>query len=81
MPFPKNVAFTSLIKINGRLREFNFRKRGSSGYDTDTNDERGNRYFFKMFKQEDDWKISDAGLPEWLMESEGLIAAAIEKEE
>jgi len=81
MSFPKNIAFTSLIKINGRLREFNFRKRGTLQYDTDTNDERGNRYFFKMIKQEDGWKISDAGLPGWLMESEALIAAAIEKEE
>ena len=81
MPFPKNIAFTSLIKINGRLREFNFRKRGTSQYDTDTNDERGNRYFFKMLKQEDGWKITDAGLPNWLMESEALIAGAIEKEE
>ncbi len=62
MPFPKNIAYTSLIKINGRLREFNFRKRGESQYDVDTNDERGNRYFFKMIKQEESWKISDAEL-------------------
>ena len=81
MSLPRNIAFTSLIKINGRLREFNFRKRADLRYDVDTNDERGNRYFFKMLKQEDGWKITDAGLPNWLMESEALIAGAIEKEE
>jgi len=81
MPFPKNIAFTSLIKVHGRLREFNFRKRGTSHYDGDTNDERGARYFFKMRKQGDCWKISDTDLPDWLLESEGLIAAAIDKQE
>ncbi len=76
MPFPKNIAFTLLIKINGRLREFNFRQRGSSHYNIDTTDERGNRYYFKMEKQEESWKISDAGLPGWIMENENLIADA-----
>lgn len=81
MSFPKNIAFTILIKINGRLREFNFRKRGTTQYDVDTNDERGNRYFFKMRKQEDAWVISDAGLPDWIAGNESQIAAAIAKEE
>jgi hypothetical protein len=76
MPFPKNIAFTLLIKINGRLREFNFRQRGALLYDTDTTDERGNRIFFKMEKQEESWKISDNSLPGWIMESENLIADA-----
>ncbi len=77
MFFPKNIAYTSLIKINGRLREFNFRKRGELQYDVDTNDERGNRYFFKMIKQEESWNISDADIPEWLRQSESLVAAVI----
>lgn len=76
MPFLKNIAFTLLIKINGRLREFNFRQRGASHYNIDTTDERGNRYYFKMEKQEESWKISDAGLPGWIMENENLIADA-----
>ena len=76
MPFPKNIAFTLLIKINGRLREFNFRQRGASHYNIDTTDERGNRYYIKMEKQEESWKISDAGLPGWIMENENLIADA-----
>jgi hypothetical protein len=76
MPFPKNIAFTLLIKINGRLREFNFRQRGTLLYDTDTTDERGNRIFFKMEKLEESWKISDTSLPGWIVESENLIADA-----
>jgi hypothetical protein len=81
MDFKKNIAFTSLIKINGRLREFNFRKRGSSYYDGDTSDERGNRLFFKMEKEEGSWKINHTGLPAWLVENEPLVIGIIEKEE
>ena len=81
MSLPRNIAFTSLIKINGRLREFNFRKRADLRYDVDTNDERGNRYFFKMVKQEGAWKVDDTSLPDWLTGNENLIAAAIDREE
>lgn len=81
MSLPRNIAFTSLIKINGRLREFNFRKRADLRYDVDTNDERGNRYFFKMVKEEGTWKIDDTRLPDWLAGNENLIAEAIAREE
>ncbi|HKO81275.1 MAG TPA: hypothetical protein VJU78_12805 [Chitinophagaceae bacterium] len=81
MNFKKNIAFTSLIKINGRLSEFNFRKRGESQYDVDTNDDRGNRLFIKMEKQDDGWKILDSDVPAWLVKSENLIDEAIKNEE
>lgn len=81
MDFKKNIAFTSLIKINGRLSEFNFRKRGESHYDIDTNDDRGNRLFLKMEKQDNDWKMVDTNVPSWLLKSEGLINEAIKTEE
>ena len=81
MDFRKNIAFTSLIKINGRLCEFNFRKRGTSYYDVDTHDDRGNRHFFKMEKLEGSWTINNNGVPDWLLKNETLINAAIEKEE
>jgi hypothetical protein len=74
-----NIAFTLLIKINGRQREFNFRKRPDTNYDTDTNDEHGNRYTFRMEKANDTWKINGKQLPPWLMESEGLINEALDK--
>ena len=81
MDFKRNIVFTSLIKIDGRLSEFNFRKRGESQYDIDTNDDRGNRLFLKMEKQSDGWKIVDVAVPAWLMQNESLIHAVIAKEE
>ena len=74
-----NIAFTLLIKINGRQREFNFRKRSDSNYDTDTNDELGNRYIFRMEKTNDSWKINGKSLPTWLTDSEPIINEALEK--
>lgn len=74
-----NIAFTLLIKINGRQREFNFRKRQDDNYDTDTNDEYGNRYIFRMIRTDDDWKISGKALPSWLTENEKVIHDALEK--
>ena len=79
MNHPKNIAFSSLIKIRGRLSEFNFRKRGMSHYDVDTCDDRGNRIFFKMEKQDDGWKINTAGVPDWVLKDENLINEAIQK--
>jgi len=73
----KNIAYTLLIKINGKLREFNFRKRGQSFYDVDTNDERGNRCYFKMIKQDEGWKLGGDHLPGWLKENELLIHESI----
>ena len=75
-----NIAFTLLIKINGRQREFNFRKRPDGNYDTDTNDDRGNRYTFRVEKMDGTWKIIGKLLPAWLLESEGLINEALEKQ-
>ncbi len=74
-----NIVFTLLIKISGRQREFNFRKRPDSNYDTDTNDEHGNRYIFRMEKTNDTWKIVGKSLPPWLLESEGLIHESLRK--
>ena len=74
-----NIAFTLLIKINGRQREFNFRKRPDANYDTDTTDDHGNRYVFRMEKTDGTWKINGKMLPPWLMESEGIINEALEK--
>lgn len=81
MPYLKNVAFTSLIKINGRLREFNFRKRSEALYDGDTNDERGDRYFFKVELENQNWRVISSGLPFWLTEYEAAIIEAVQKQE
>ena len=76
-----NITFTLLIKITNRLREFNFRQRPDLNYDTDTNDERGNRYIFRMENEEGAWKIKGQNLPDWLLESEALIHTALENHE
>jgi hypothetical protein len=47
----KNVQFSKLIKAEGRLREFNFRKSNGIGgpvYHVDVSDDRGNRYYINM---------------------------------
>ena len=81
MTFSKNIAFTAHIKISGRIREYNFRKRTAKLYDTDTSDERGNRFTFSMVKEDELWKIKETNLPDWLLKSESLIHTAIIKEE
>ena len=73
-------TFTLLIKINGRLREFNFRKRSDCNYDTDTNDERGNRFIFRLVKENETWKIRGRELPNWLLESDSLLHEALENQ-
>ena len=69
-----NVAFTRLIKVTGRLREFNFRLRPDGFYDVDVPDERSNRYFFRMVQEGGAWKMKGENLPVWIGESELLIA-------
>lgn len=81
MPYIKNIAFTSQIKVNGRLREFNFRKRSESLYDGNTNDERGERYFFKIEKVNGEWKLSGSRQPDWLVLHQTAILDVITKQE
>jgi hypothetical protein len=73
MPTATNIAFTELIKINGRLREFNFRKRNERLYHVDTADERGTRYMFQLLKDGDAWKIEGIDIPGWIMNSQSLL--------
>jgi len=76
-----NIAFTLLIKVQGRLREFNFRKRLDNYYDTNTNDEYSIRYFFRMEKNEGGWHIAGKDLPGWITENESAISLALEQKE
>lgn len=78
---PANIAFTILIKVKGRLKEFNFRKRSDSNYDANTNDEYSNRYFFRMEKNDAVWKMIGRDLPPWLTESEDLIGEELSKKD
>ena len=79
----KNIHFTKLVKVNGRLKEFNFRKLGGSNeglFTVDVSDDRGNRILFRMQKEQDSWKILPQTLPNWVMDKENTFHDLIEEE-
>ena len=79
----KNIHFTKLVKVNGRLKEFNFRKLGGPNeglFTVDVSDDRGNRILFRMQKEQDIWKILPQQLPTWVMEKEPTFHDLIEEE-
>lgn len=83
LKYIKNIQFTRLIKVDGQLKEFNFRKpngKQQGPFTVDVIDSRGNRIIFNMEWQETAWKITSAGLPEWVMQSENSFHQIIEEE-
>ena len=78
-----NVQFTKLLKADGLVREFNFRRRiieGKAIFNVDVTDERANRIFFDMEKQNDVWKLHHGQLPGWIINSEMNLHELIEQE-
>lgn len=81
--FVKNIQFTRLIKADGRLREFNFRKMTllqETLFSIDVVDDRGNRVMFRMRKQDNDWVIIAQPLPTWVQEQEQVLSDMIKEE-
>ena len=82
--FIKNVQFTKLVKADGQLREFNFRKISSSKeglFSVDVSDERGNRKMFKMQKSQNAWRLQgDEPVPDWITKNEEVFNQLIEEE-
>lgn len=79
--FIRNIQFTKLLKVHGRLREFNFRKLGGINegfYSVDVVDDRGNRIMFRMQKEENNWRIFDQPVPTWVTENESILHDSIE---
>lgn len=81
--FIKNIQFTKLIKAEGHLREFNFRK--LTGFQdelftVDVSDDRGNRIMFRMRKEDGTWRIVPQPLPEWVAKKETVFHDVIEEE-
>jgi hypothetical protein len=79
----KNIQFTKLLKAQGSLKEFNFRKTAVDGkiiFNVDVTDERGNRIIFAMEKQNDNWKIQPSQLPSWITEGEKQLDQLIAEE-
>ena len=79
----KNVQFSRLVKTEGKLREFNFRKSNPSGtalFFVDVTDDRSNRILFQMQKDNDSWKIQAQLLPDWILKNENKLHEVIEDE-
>lgn len=79
----KNIQFTKLIKINGQLKEFNFRKSNATQegvFSVDVSDDRGNRVMFNMEKKDGKWWIVTPELPKWVQEKEATFNDLIEEE-
>jgi hypothetical protein len=80
----KNVQFSKLIKAEGRLREFNFRKSngiGGSVYHVDVSDDRGNRYYMTLLPEEETWTVQEKDLPPWIQEAVPQFNSAIQEQE
>jgi len=82
--FIRNIQFTKLLKVDGRLREFNFRKLTglNEGLVTvDVSDDRGNRIMFTMQKSDNGFVFhNDPLLPEWVIRNEKNLSDLIEDE-
>lgn len=77
MDFTRNIQFSLLIPVNGRLREFNFLRRNPELYEADIADESGDRYYFRLLKQNEQWRINGIDLPLWLRRLEELVDKAV----
>lgn len=80
----KNVQFSKLIKAEGRLREFNFRKSNGIGgpvYHVDVSDDRGNRYYINMILEDKIWTVQEKNLPAWIQEATVQFQPAIAEQE
>ncbi|RYZ78979.1 MAG: hypothetical protein EOP04_28630 [Proteobacteria bacterium] len=82
--FVKNIQFTKVIKAEGRMREFNFRKpngREQALCTVDVSDDRGHRIVFNMQKEDNSWKIlSHPPVPAWVSALENKFSELIEEE-
>jgi hypothetical protein len=82
--FNRNIQFTKLIKAEGRLREFNFRKVNGLHeelFTVDVSDDRGNRIMFKMRKDGNEWLIiTEQPVPDWIRNNISRYNEAIEEE-
>jgi hypothetical protein len=82
--FNRNIQFTKLIKAEGHLREFNFRKVNGileELFTVDVSDDRGNRIMFKMRKEGTEWLIvTEQPVPDWVRNYSVRYNEAIEEE-
>ncbi len=81
--FNRIIHFSKLIKISGRVREFNFRKNNNAGpqvFDVDTADGRGSRLYFRLIKENEEWSMTTKmDLPTWITENQEQIIESLEE--
>jgi hypothetical protein len=83
LKYIKNIQFTRLIKVDGQLKEFNFRKPNAmveGPFTVDTIDARGNRIIFNMEMHDSGWHITTASLPAWITDNEHALHRIIDEE-
>lgn len=82
--FIRNIQFTKLIKVDGRLREFNFRKMTNANgiqFSVDVSDDKGNRIMLWLQKENGHWIIQEpSGIPGWILKQEPVLHQLIEEE-
>ncbi len=82
--FVKNIQFSKLVKVDGQLREFNFRKVASKNeekFTVDYNDERNRRIVFSMSKENGKWTFMNSGeLTDAIAKNEEIFHEVIEQE-
>ncbi|HLY70322.1 MAG TPA: hypothetical protein VKR53_11385 [Puia sp.] len=80
MKFERQIQFSTTIKSNGQMREFNFLKIKNASiptYHVDVSDERGNRHYFSLIYENTKWVIGKSTLPSWIMNAENDLATAV----
>jgi hypothetical protein len=83
LKYVKNIQFTRLIKCDGKLKEFNFRKPNGKQeglFTVDVIDAKGSRIIFNMDMLENTWKITNNELPQWILDNELAFHEIIEEE-
>ncbi len=83
LEFVRMIQFTRLMKADGRLREFNFRKVKTPEeelFSVNVCNERGDRINFNMQKKEDAWRIIPDQLPQWILQNENSLDEGIKDE-
>lgn len=81
MQRPRNVQFTNLIKADGRLHEFNFRKSLNADgplFTVDVADKNGSRHYIFFHFTEKRWILKTRNIPAWIEEVIPQIQQAID---
>jgi hypothetical protein len=81
---PKNIQFTNLIKADGRLHEFNFRKSVTANgplFTVDVADKNGSRHYIFFHFADKHWLLKTRNNPAWIEEVIPKIQQAIETHE